>query len=566
MASQYAREVSSQHNASHQVRVEYHPCISLISKSTIFGQAERTITSIFDRAELLARKEGKSTLIILDDIQWICPRRDSLSNVSSNSGSIAATFLALLDGVISSAQKHGQQEEETETKKIGNVCILGITVNPSTLDPALRRPGRLDKEIEVPIPDDLARSHILRHQLANILGSSSCATELIHDPSVLHLARLAKGFTGADTMIAVKEACRIALIRREHTHHGSVSRSEECQPFQVTLDDVQRAISSANPSSIRHVAVQVPSVHWADIGGMNDVKRAIREAIELPTTHSELFSSLGIAAPRGVLLYGPPGTAKTMLAKAVATEVNMNFLAVKGPELLSKWLGESERTLATLFRRARQACPCVIFFDEIDAIGSKRGGGFDGAVASGGERLLSQLLTELDGINSSKERRVVVVGATNRPDLLDPALTRPGRIDRMIYVGLPDQESRACIIQLGLANKQCDEDVDVRFFTRKKKIVCTEKKTILLILLFLSSLNVTLQLALLSSDEITGGYSGAELIAICKDAALFAIEEEEEVKSGNPRVAMRHLLKSVKGTRKQVTSDIIQFYERFRRL
>ncbi len=477
MASQYAREVRSQQNASHPVTVEYYPCISLISKSTVFGQAERTITSIFDRAELSAGKEGKSTLIILDDIQWICPRRESLSNVSSNSGSIAATFLALLDGIVPSAQRHGQEVEERGIKTIGNVCILGIVVNPSTLDSALRRPGRLDREIEVPIPDDLARSHILRHQLANILGSNSCAHDLIHDQSALHLAKLAKGFTGADTMMAVKEACRMALIRHEHRHHGSGSRPEEYQPFQVTLDDVQRAISSGTPSSIRHVAVQVPSVRWADIGGMQDVKRAIREAIELPTTHSELFSSLGIAAPRGVLLYGPPGTAKTMLAKAVATEVNMNFLAVKGPELLSKWLGESERTLATLFRRARQACPCVIFFDEMDAIGSKRGGGSDGVGVSGGERLLSQLLTELDGINSSKERRVIVVGATNRPDLLDPALTRPGRIDRMIYVGVPDQESRASIIQLGLANKQCDEDVDVRFFTRK---ICSpvQKKNI----------------------------------------------------------------------------------------
>ncbi len=466
LASQFAREVSSllQHSVSRHVKVEYHPCISLISNNTILGHAERAITSIFNRAELASRKEGVSTLIILDDIQWICPRRDAISNISSSSSSVAATLLALLDGITNGSDKWFQEEEEEVImKNYGNVCILGVTANPSILDPALRRPGRLDREIEVPIPDDIARSHILHHQLVHVLGSSSCTDNLVHEQSILQLAKLAKGFTGADTMMAVKEACRMALIRHENTDQAKELLSKEGQSFKVTIEDVQRAISSTNPSSIRHVAVQVPTVRWEDIGGMHDVKRAIREAIEFPTTHSEVFSSLGIAAPRGVLLYGPPGTAKTMLAKAVATEVNMNFLAVKGPELLSKWLGESERTLATLFRRARQASPCVIFFDEIDAIGSKRGGS-DGVGVSGGERLLSQLLTELDGINSSKERRVVVVGATNRPDLLDPALTRPGRIDRMIYVGVPDQESRESIIRLGLANKRCDDDVDVRIF------------------------------------------------------------------------------------------------------
>ena len=423
------------------------------------GEAERSITSIFSRAEMRSRK-GISTLVVLDDIHLICSRRGMSSSGTSGSDSVSATLLALLDGIGSSYDRGSSTSSHTlnyEEAAVGNVVILGVTADPSALDPALRRPGRLDREIEIPIPDDTARTHILRHQLLHIVGAASCSNDLLQEESISNLAKVAKGFTGADTMLAVKEACRLALLRQKSSKAGSAKE------LQVTAADIRHAISCSNPSSIRHVAVQVPTVRWTDIGGMQDVKRLIREAIELPCTHSAMFASLGITAPKGVLLYGPPGCSKTLMARALATEVNMNFLAVKGPELLSKWLGESERTLAALFRRARQASPCVIFFDEIDAIASKRGGSDGSGGASGGERFLSQLLTELDGVSSSsKERqRVVVVGATNRPDLLDPALTRPGRIDRMIYVGVPDRESRESIFRLGLMNKCCDDDVDV---------------------------------------------------------------------------------------------------------
>ena len=475
LAKQFSRDVVAlSTKSSHQtqqksqvVKVEYHNCISLVTPCSIVGEAERLIASIFNRAENSTCK-GTSTLIILDDIHLICPRRGTNSGFSKSSDSIAATLLALLDGIANSSNFGGKKKRRTDVNEeeiveFGNVVIVGITTNPSTLDPALRRPGRLDREIEIPIPDDMMRSHILRFQLQNVAGISSCVDGLLQDKTITQLASLAKGFTGADTMLAVKEACRMALLM-----HGDVENSSARHCLQISPAHVRRAILSSNPSSIRQVSVQVPAVLWSDIGGMHDVKRLIREAIELPTTHSELFSSFGIEAPKGVLLYGPPGTAKTMLAKALATEVNMNFLAVKGPELLSKWLGESERTLATLFRRARQASPCVIFFDEVDAIGGKRGGSDGSGGMSGGERLLSQLLTELDGINTSRMlQRVVVVGATNRPDLLDPALTRPGRIDRMIYVGIPDQESRESILRLGLANKRCDVDVDVRLSLTK---------------------------------------------------------------------------------------------------
>jgi SpoVK/Ycf46/Vps4 family AAA+-type ATPase len=235
---------------------------------------------------------------------------------------------------------------------------------------------------------------------------------------------------------------------------------DDSSTFQVNREAMEKAIRSTKPSAIKAVSVEVPQVHWSAIGGMEDVKRQLREAIEFPLTHGHMFQQLGIRPPRGVLLYGPPGCSKTLMARALATEGHMNFLAVKGPELLSKWLGESERALASLFRRARLASPAVIFFDEIDAIASKRGGR-----SSGGERLLSQLLTELDGIQSKedspKKGRVVVVCATNRPDLLDSALMRPGRIDRMIYVGIPDVTSRCRILQISLQAKSCADGIDV---------------------------------------------------------------------------------------------------------
>lgn len=276
--------------------------------------------------------------------------------------------------------------------------------------------------------------------------------------------------------------------------------------------------------------MEVPSVPWSSIGGMDDVKEQLKDAIELPLNHSETFHRLGIRPPRGVLLYGPPGCSKTLMARALATEGQMNFLAVKGPELLSKWLGESERALAALFRRARLASPAIIFFDEVDAIASKRGGNSSG----GGERLLSQLLTELDGIQQSKDRtgrdvRVLIVCATNRPDCLDSALMRPGRIDRMIYVGVPDEKSREKILQLGI-KKSCAPGID--FFR-------------------------------LAQHKVSGGLSGAELIAACRDAALKALEDSEDNGVEDLVVTTENLVNILVGMERQVTQKMIQFYASF---
>ena len=294
----------------------------------------------------------------------------------------------------------------------------------------------------------LFKTKILQFHVESIGANATALSET----DWLYLGRIAKGFTGADLKLAIKEGFRITALKDMD--------AIDPNNLEVVKIDLEKGIRATKPSAIKAVTVEIPQVFWSSIGGMDKVKQELREAIELPMTHGHLFKKFGIRPPRGVLLYGPPGCSKTLMARALATEGGMNFLAVKGPELLSKWLGESERALAALFRRARLASPSVIFFDEVDAIATKRDGG-----SSGGERLLSQLLTELDGIHTNvddgQKRRVVIVCATNRPDLLDDALMRPGRIDRMIYVGLPDEASRSRILEISLKGRSCADDINV---------------------------------------------------------------------------------------------------------
>ena len=414
LARQIAWDVRIQYP---QIDVDLVHCASIQSHAAIVGEGERMLTKLFARS--------RKTLLIVDDVHFICPKRGSDPSVDR----LAATLLALMDGV----------------ERNNNVFVLGTTADPALLDPALRRPGRLDDEVEVPIPDEKTRAKIWKFHIDR-LRNGDVSLDPFSEEDLRDLASLAKGFTGADCLLAIKEATRIAL-------------KDESKALQVvTMEVLKAAIRSTKPSTISSITVEVPKVYWNSIGGMVDVKQKLREAIELPLTHADLFAKFNIPPPRGVLLYGPPGCSKTLMARALATEGKLNFLAVKGPELLSKWLGESERALASLFRRARMASPCIIFFDEIDAIAAKRGGSDGNA---GGERLLSQLLTELDGVGTRQQSHVIVVAATNRPDLLDHALTRPGRIDRKIYVGLPDRHSREQIFQIALMNKAHADDVDV---------------------------------------------------------------------------------------------------------
>jgi SpoVK/Ycf46/Vps4 family AAA+-type ATPase len=508
LANQIAMEMES------LVEVQYVNCASLQSQTAIVGEAEGRLSRLFQHSG--TAQKGK--LLVFDDIHLICPKR---GGYSAGSDRLTATLLALIDGI--SIAESGSVTQ--------NIVMLAITTNPSFLDPALRRPGRIDSEVEVPIPDEAStRSEILQFQLDAI----GAALPDLSSNDWMALGKLAKGFNGADCMLAVKEALRSALLR-QMTPAIAVGESSQPLEAKLTLEDLKTAIRHTKPSAIKSVTVEIPQVLWSSIGGMDSVKKELREAIELPLTHSELFTQLRVPPPRGILLYGPPGCSKTLMARALATEGNMNFLAVKGPELLSKWLGESERALASLFRRARMASPCIIFFDEVDAIASKRG---NGDSASSG-RLLSQLLTELDGVNhtgssaGSKQQRVVVVGATNRPDLLDSALTRPGRIDRMIYVGVPDAASRARIFELGLKDKSYGDDIDTNHLAR---------------------------------DDISEGFSGAEVVAICRDAALLALEESEELTADStPKLHMRHLLRAIESMQRQITPEMLDFYASFRK-
>jgi len=585
------------------IRVQVVNCTTLQSHTAIVGEAERMLTRLFHSAAAAPaskqqNQKGKAgTLLILDDIHLICPKR---GGTNPGVDRLSATLLALLDGV------GGGPSEERQA----NVVILAITSNPSMLDSALRRPGRLDTEVEVPIPDEVTRGQILRFQLNTVAQSANLPS--LSEKDLRDLARLAKGFNGADCMLSVKEALRSAIVRSQtlESPQRDDPADQSLANIELTLNDVKTAIRSTKPSTIKSITVEIPQVHWSSIGGMNSVRQMLKEAIELPLTHAHLFEALHIPPPRGVLLYGPPGCSKTLMARALATEGHMNFLAVKGPELLSKWLGESERALASLFRRARMASPCIIFFDEIDAIATKRG---SSGGNSGGERLLSQLLTELDGVSNpgstiltadekKKDQRVIVVGATNRPDLLDSALTRPGRIDRMIYVGLPDTQSRQQILEIGLKGKNCSTDVHI---------------------------------PVLANDKFTGGFSGAEMISICREAALYAIEEDDTNDEGDkdttdiqstllqlqklslspnyvssprhaqqaikrkekinaarrsfststnrpapvlhpcpastksitrsgPQICMRHLHRAIDGTKKQITPEMLDFYASFR--
>jgi SpoVK/Ycf46/Vps4 family AAA+-type ATPase len=453
---------------------EYIHCATLKAMSSVVGQAESRLLKIFSTRSL----QHKRSLVILDDIHLICPKRGD----RTSGDHLAATLLSVIDGV-----------------EYSPVVLLAVTPNPAALDPALRRPGRLDYEIEVPLPDDLSSRAAILHFHARRLGFLDGPGSQ-SDYDWVGLAKLAKGFHGGDCMIAMKEAGRSAFL------NGSSCPS---------LRDLEAAIRSTKPSAIKSIAVEIPEVRWTDIGGMDDVKQALKQVLRPPSSNHKM-----LAPPKGVLLYGPPGCSKTLMARALAAESQMNFLAVKGPELLSKWLGESERSLASLFRRARMASPSIIFFDEIDAIAVKRGS--NDSASSG--RLLSQLLTELDGVGTDESRRVIVVAATNRPDLLDSALVRPGRIDRKIYVGTPDYESRRKILQLTLKHKACSDDVDIDTLAMK-----------------------------------TDGCSGAELVALCRDAALFALENDEK----NPQLTMDHLEKANLDLKRQITKEMLHFYETY---
>ncbi|MEO1271311.1 MAG: CDC48 family AAA ATPase, partial [Myxococcota bacterium] len=425
-----------------------------------YGESEAHLRKIFEQASTKA-----PSIIFLDEIDAIAPRRDrSGGDVEKR---VVATLLALMDGV----------------NRRQGVIVIAATNIPNAIDPALRRPGRFDREIAIPIPDKRGR--------AQIFDVHSRGMPLAEDVDAELLAEVTHGFVGADLEALCREAamrCLRRLLPDIDFGAGHIPY-DRLEQLEVRMDDFQAALREVEASAIREVFVEVPNVRWSDIGGLSAVKQQLIEAVEWPLNYPELYEAAGVRPPKGVLLSGPPGCGKTMLAKAVAHESQVNFMAVKGPELLSKYVGESEEALREVFRKARQAAPVVLFFDEIDALLPTREGSSTSRVP---ERVLGQFLTEMDGIEELKG--VLVLGATNRRDMLDPAVLRPGRFDALVTIDLPDRDARADIFQVQLQDKPlADPTPKVEWLASK-----------------------------------TEGFSGAEIAAVCHGAALRALRRAVE--------------------------------------
>ncbi|KAJ3211504.1 spermatogenesis associated protein 5 [Dinochytrium kinnereticum] len=472
--------------------------------SKFYGETEERLKTIFQEAE-----ENAPSIIFIDEIDSICPKRDESS--SDLEKRVVTTLLTLMDGA----------HHKNPTKADG-VVIIAATNRPNVLDDALRRPGRFDREIEIGIPDAHGRLDILKAQLKNV-------PHALTDDDIRDVSARAHGYVGADLAAIVREA-GLSVVQRV-TKAGSKSADEgrlrrfrpvtslEGLDLKVRLEDLNWALAKIKPSAMREIMVEVPKVLWTDIGGQEDIKQRLKEAVEWPLKHPEVFERFKIKPPKGILLYGPPGCSKTLLAKALATEAGLNFLAVKGPELFSKWVGDSEKAVRDVFKKARAASPSIIFFDEIDAIAVRRGSG-DASVA---DRVLSQLLSEMDGVEPLVN--VTVVAATNRPDILDSALLRPGRIDRILYVSPPDFDARKEILSIQTSKMACATDVDVMELATK-------------------------------SD----GFSGAEVVSLCQEAALLAMEEDIQAKE----VKRDHFLAAVAGVTPRITAEMIAFYDQFK--
>jgi len=462
--------------------------------SKFYGESEQRLREIFKLAKKKAKKNP--AIIFIDEIDAIAPKRDEV--VGEVERRVVAQLLALMDGLESR----------------GNVIVIAATNRPNALDPALRRPGRFDREIEIPMPDKYGRLEILQIHTRKLreLGVLSS------DVDLAKLAEITHGYTGADLAALVKEAVLHAIRRQVPLDESSKwpPPDDLLASIKVTFEDFMFAYRSIVPSGLREIHVEVPDVRWSDIGGLEEVKRALRESVEIPLRHPEIYEKYGIKPPKGILLYGPPGCGKTLLAKAVATESGANFIAVKGPEIMSKWVGESEKAIREIFRKARLYAPTVVFFDEIDAVAPLRGLDLDTGVS---ERVVTQLITEMDGIE--KLENVVVLAATNRPDLLDPALLRPGRFDKLIYVPPPDYAARLEILRIHTRSIPLGRDVDLA------------------------------ELA-----KATEGYSGADLEALVREAVMLALRESPFTEA----VGRKHFIGALELVKPSITEGMVKFY------
>ena len=465
--------------------------------SKFYGESEARLREIFKEA-----REKAPSIIFVDEIDSIAPKREEVTGEVERR--VVSQMLSLMDGL----------------EARGKVIVISATNRPNAIDPALRRPGRFDREIEIKVPDKKGRKDILAIHSRNM--------PLSDDVNIDKVSSVSHGYVGADLEYLCKEAamkCLRRLLPILNLEEEKIP-TETLDKLIVNHEDFTKALREITPSGMREVFIENPDVKWDEVGGLENVKRELQEAVEWPMKYPGLYDKLGHSMPRGILLHGPSGTGKTLLAKAVATQSEANFVSVRGPELLSKWVGESERGIREIFKRARQSAPCVIFFDEIDSIAPIRGAGGETAVT---ERVVSQLLTELDGMENM--HGVVVLAATNRADMIDPALLRPGRFDKIIQIPLPDKESRKSILKINAERIPVIEDVSDPQHVDFNKIA-----------------------------EQTDGMSGADTASIANTAVSLVIHEfldshpdvkDVEKSSIKAKVAMKHFEEAVKKVREQ---------------
>ncbi|MFH1978320.1 MAG: AAA family ATPase, partial [Candidatus Aenigmatarchaeota archaeon] len=453
-----------------------------------YGQSEANLRKIFEDAE-----KNAPSIIFIDEIDAIAPKREEVSGEVERR--VVSQILTLMDGL----------------KARGKVIVIAATNRENSIDPALRRPGRFDREIDIGVPDKAGRLEILQIHTRNM--------PLTKDVDLKNLAETTYGFVGADLEALGKEAAMSALRK----NLPNMSWKKETLPatavenMTVSKDDFQNALKAVEPSAMREVMIEIPNTTWEDVGGLEDVKQRLKEVVQWPLSNPDAFKNIGIRPPSGVLLYGPPGTGKTLLAKAIANESGANFISIKGPEILTKWVGESERKIREVFKRARQVAPSIIFFDEIDSLAGRRGYDSGSRVT---ENVVSQILTEMSGMED--RYNVVVIAATNRPDMVDAALLRPGRFDRQLFVPAPDEKSRLKILEVHTKNMKI-KGVDLKELSKK-----------------------------------TDGFSGADLEAIVREAGLNALREDIK----NTSVSKKHFEEAIEKSKPSITPQIVDFYNK----
>eukprot|EP00128_Syssomonas_multiformis_P001095 Colp12_sorted_trinity150504_noHs@5225 len=485
--------------------------------SKLAGESESNLRKAFDEAA-----KNAPAIIFIDEIDSIAPKREKTNGEVERR--IVSQLLTLMDGL----------------KPREHVVVIGATNRPNSIDPALRRFGRFDREIDLGIPDATGRLEILRIKTKNM--------KLADDVDLEQIANETHGYVGADLAALCSESAlqqireKMELIDLEEDKIDA----EVLSQLAITMDNFRYALGTSNPSALRETVVEVPTVTWDDIGGLEGVKRELQELVQYPVEHPDKFLKFGMTPSKGVLFYGPPGCGKTLLAKAIANECQANFISIKGPELLTMWFGESEANVREIFDKARAAAPCVLFFDELDSIAKARGGS-SGDAGGAADRVINQVLTEMDGMNAKKN--VFIIGATNRPDIIDPAVLRPGRLDQLIYIPLPDEGSRMSILKAALRKSPIAKDVDLNYLAR-----------------------------------VAHGFSGADLTEICQRACKFAIREsiEKEIQREKqrqaegisdvdmaededpvPEIRRDHFEEAMKYARRSVSDNDIRKYEMF---